>query len=151
LHKEHIVPLSPRTAQIVRDLAQTKLGPWVFPGWKHGSHLSNMGMSDTLERMNRTNITVHGFRSTFRDWAGEQTNYPRVVFEHALAHKLKDKAEAAYALCSVNHARTAAEADGRLGDLLQRPKSQPDGRSTSSSNVDKFSIQPFLTLVPRNI
>lgn len=96
-HKEHIVPLSPRAAQIVRELAQTKLGPWVFPGWKQGTHLSNMGMSKTLQRMNRTDITVHGFRSSFRDWAGEQTNYSRELIEHALAHKLKDKAEAAYA------------------------------------------------------
>ena len=76
-HKEHIVPLSHGAAQIVRELAQTKLGPWVFPGWKQGTHLSNMGMSETLKRLNRADITVHGFRSTFRDWASEQTNYPR--------------------------------------------------------------------------
>jgi hypothetical protein len=72
-----------------------RLHTCAFPGWKHGTHLSNMCMSDTLERMNRTNITVHDFRSTFRDWAGEQTDYPREIIKHVLAYKLKDKAEGA--------------------------------------------------------
>jgi len=49
-----------------------------------------------LKRMERGDLTVHGFRSTFRDWAGETTAHPREVIEHALAHQLKDKAEAAY-------------------------------------------------------
>lgn len=49
-----------------------------------------------LKRMGDTDLTQHGFRSTFRDWAGETTNYPREVIEHALAHQLADKAEAAY-------------------------------------------------------
>lgn len=56
-----------------------------------------MTLTSVLKRMGRTDITVHGFRSTFRDWAGETTAYPREVIEHALAHQLKDKAEAAYA------------------------------------------------------
>ncbi|MBK8793910.1 MAG: hypothetical protein IPN59_12415 [Holophaga sp.] len=55
-----------------------------------------MAMNATLKRMEYLDITVHGFRSTFRDWAGEQTNFPREIIEHALAHQLKDKAEAAY-------------------------------------------------------
>ncbi|MBS0173819.1 MAG: integrase, partial [Nitrospira sp.] len=59
--------------------------------------LSNMAMIALLKRMGRSDITVHGFRSTFRDWAGEQTTYPREVIEHALAHQLKDRSEAAYA------------------------------------------------------
>ena len=53
-------------------------------------------MSAVLKRMKVTGITVHGFRSTFRDWAGEQTTFPRELIEHALAHQLKDKAEAAH-------------------------------------------------------
>jgi integrase len=56
-----------------------------------------MALTALLKRMGRTDITVHGFRSTFRDWAGETTSFPREVIEAALAHRLKDKAEAAYA------------------------------------------------------
>lgn len=95
--KEHIVPLPRRAVEIIQQLAGTKLGPHVFLGAKAGAHLCNMAMAKILRIMQLTDITVHGFRSTFRDWAGEQTNYPRELIEHALAHKLKDKAEAAYA------------------------------------------------------
>jgi integrase len=56
-----------------------------------------MSMTALLRRMEYNNITVHGFRSTFRDWAGETTGFPREVIEAALAHGIKDKAEAAYA------------------------------------------------------
>jgi integrase len=59
--------------------------------------LSDMALTAVLKRMRRAAITVHGFRSTFRDWAGETTSFPREVIEAALAHRLKDKAEAAYA------------------------------------------------------
>lgn len=52
-----------------------------------------MAMLTLLKRMNRSDLTVHGFRSTFRDWAGETTSHPREVIEHAMAHQLKDKAE----------------------------------------------------------
>ena len=59
--------------------------------------LSDMALKAVLRRMGRGDLTVHGFRSTFRDWAGETTAHPREVIEAALAHRLKDKAEAAYA------------------------------------------------------
>ena len=68
----------------------------LFPNTKDNV-LSDMTLSAVLRRMERRDITVHGFRSTFRDWAGETTAYPREVIEHALAHQLKDKAEASYA------------------------------------------------------
>jgi integrase len=58
--------------------------------------LSDMSLGAVLKRM-EVPVTVHGFRSTFRDWAGETTAFPREVTEHALAHQLQDKAEAAYA------------------------------------------------------
>ena len=64
---------------------------------KPGNPISDMSMTAVLRRMERVNITVHGFRSTFRDWAGETTGFPREVIEAALAHGIKDKAEAAYA------------------------------------------------------
>jgi integrase len=95
--KEHRVPLSTRALTILREMEKVKHSEYVFPGTKKEAPLSNMAMLALIERMGRTDLTVHGFRSTFRDWAGEKTNYPREVIEHALAHQLKDKAEAAYA------------------------------------------------------
>jgi integrase len=68
----------------------------VFPGAQAAKPLSNMALLMLLRRMGRDDLTAHGFRSPFRDWAGETTPYPREVIEHALAHQLKDKAEAAY-------------------------------------------------------
>jgi integrase len=68
----------------------------VFPGGKAGKPLSNMAMTEVLRRMGRDDITVHGFRSTFRDWAAERTNFPSEVVEMALVHAVGDKVEAAY-------------------------------------------------------
>jgi integrase len=96
--KEHRIPLSGRALEIVKEQLPLKNDdkPNVFQTPKGGA-LSNMAMLAVLKRMSREDLTVHGFRSTFRDWAGETTAYPREVIEHALAHQLKDKAEAAYA------------------------------------------------------
>lgn len=69
----------------------------VFPGINAGKPLSDMSLTAVLKRMGRGDLTVHGFRSTFRDWAGEATAHAKEVIEAALAHQLKDKAEAAYA------------------------------------------------------
>ena len=69
---------------------------YLFPGGKAGKPLSNMAMTEVLRRMGRGDITVHGFRSTFRDWAAERTNFPNEVVEMALAHAVGDKVEAAY-------------------------------------------------------
>jgi integrase len=69
----------------------------VFPGQREGRPLSVMAMAMALRRMGRGDLTVHGFRSTFRDWAGETTVHPREVVEAALAHRLGDKVEQAYA------------------------------------------------------
>ena len=68
----------------------------VFPSAKRGKPLSDMSLSAVLRRMGHEDVTVHGFRSTFRDWTAEQTAYPRDVAEQALAHVLSDKVEAAY-------------------------------------------------------
>lgn len=67
-----------------------------FPALSKDTALSNMAMLKLLERMGRKDLTVHGFRSTFRDWAAERTNFPREVAEMALAHAVSDKVEAAY-------------------------------------------------------
>jgi integrase len=94
--KEHRVPLSKPALAVLKRLEMGDPGEFVFPGAKPGKPLSNMAMLALLERMERSDLTVHGFRSTFREWAAERTNFPREVAEHALAHSLPDKVEAAY-------------------------------------------------------
>jgi integrase len=95
--REHRVPLSSPTIIVLREVAKLRrTDGYVFPGDKQGKHLSNGALLMLLERMNRGDLTVHGFRSTFRDWAAEQTNFPREVAEMALAHVVEDKTEAAY-------------------------------------------------------
>lgn len=91
--KEHRIPLSPRTVEILE--AVKPLGKeWLFPATK-GGKLSSMAMSMLLRRM-KVDVTVHGFRSGFRDWAAERTSYAHEVCEMALAHVIGNKAEAAY-------------------------------------------------------
>ena len=93
--KEHRVPLSDAAVALLEATPRVKGSDYIFPAPRGGA-LSDMALTAVLKRMERADLTVHGFRSTFRDWAGETTAYPREVIEHALAHQLKDKAEAAY-------------------------------------------------------
>ncbi len=110
--KEHVIPLSePALAVLQRLKAEAKEGEFVFPGGKKNTALSNMACLALLKRMGRGDLTVHGFRSSFRDWAGEATAHPREVIEHAMAHQLKDKAEAAYARGSLLARRRVLMAD----------------------------------------
>lgn len=88
------VPLSKAALALLKSLPRAK-DAGIFPGPRR-PHLSNGAMDALLERMGYAHVTVHGFRSTFRDWAAETTNYPRELAEAALAHVLKDKTEAAY-------------------------------------------------------
>jgi integrase len=96
--KEHRVPLSSRALAILREAENARVAGsnHLFPGGKRNKPLSNMGMTAVLRRMGRSDITVQGFRSTFRDWAAERTNFPSEVVEMALAHAVGDKVEAAY-------------------------------------------------------
>ena len=93
----HEVPLSDRAVSILTDLHthETKPHQFVFPAQRSGS-LSDMTMSAILKRMKHSDITVHGFRSTFRDWAGEETQFEREVTEMALAHTVASSVERAY-------------------------------------------------------
>ncbi|WVD66035.1 site-specific integrase [Orbus sturtevantii] len=93
--KEHRIPLSDEAITLIKNLSQLSNSEYIFPAPRNGQ-LSDMSLTATLRRMNFVHITQHGFRSTFRDWAGETTHYSREVIEHALAHQLADKAEAAY-------------------------------------------------------
>ena len=100
--KEHRVPLSSRAEAIVREMLNLN-GEFLFPGARQGKPISNMAMLNLRERM-RLDVTVHGFRSSFRDWAAERTAFPHEVCEMALAHTISNAAEAAY----------------RRGDLLEK-------------------------------
>lgn len=95
--REHRVPLSGRTLEILKAQAKRRDGsPFLFPGARKNGPLSGMAMLMLLRRMGRSDLTAHGFRSTFRDWAAEQTAYSREVCEQALAHAISNKVEAAY-------------------------------------------------------
>ncbi|MBS4097961.1 MAG: tyrosine-type recombinase/integrase [Sulfuricella sp.] len=107
--KEHRVPLSDSALELLRNLPRMAGTDLVFPNTKNAP-LSDMTLTAVLRRM-AVDVTAHGFRSTFRDWAGETTAYPREVIEHALAHQLKDKAEAAYARGSLFNKRRRLMAD----------------------------------------
>ena len=93
--RSHRVPLSAAAVAVLTSV-KGRDKTYVFPGHKRNSHLSNVAMLQVLRRLERTGITVHGFRSTFRDWCAESTNYSADVAEMALAHTLRDKTEAAY-------------------------------------------------------
>jgi integrase len=94
--REHRVPLSARAVAILRQLEKLKTGNFVFAGQARNKPLSNMAMEMVLRRMKIEDATVHGFRSSFRDWAGNVSNFPREITETALAHVIGDKAEQAY-------------------------------------------------------
>jgi integrase len=93
--REHRVPLPDRTITILREMEAGRTSAFVFPGQRRGRPLSPMGFEMLLRRINSP-YTTHGFRSSFRDWAGNETHFPRELAEHALAHVLGDKAEQAY-------------------------------------------------------
>ncbi len=94
--KEHRIPLSKRALDILAKLTPARTGALVFPGSRPGKPMSNMAMMMLLRRMGRGELTVHGFRSAFRDWAGNETPFAREVAEAALAHVIGDAAERAY-------------------------------------------------------
>lgn len=101
----HRVPLSDAALALL-DTIMRKCGGegYLFPGARPGKPLSNMAMTMTLRKLGHGDLTVHGFRSTFRDWAAEETHYPNIVAEQALAHTVGNAVEAAY----------------RRGDLLEK-------------------------------
>jgi integrase len=93
--REHRVPLSSPAIRILAQLSSHRKSEFVFPSTNRGHQLSNMVLEMSLRRM-QIESTVHGFRSAFRDWAGDCTEFPREVAEAALAHVVGDKAEQAY-------------------------------------------------------
>ena len=111
--KEHRVPLSQQAINLLESIQPyTQLHDLIFPAPRSGEMLSDMSLTTLIKRMHEQKfkenqlgyidpkqnriITTHGFRSTFRDWSADKTDYPREVCEHVLAHKLPDEVEAAY-------------------------------------------------------
>jgi integrase len=94
--KEHRVPLAPRAVEILNEMAEIRVNDFVFFGTKQGRSLSNMALLMLLRDLH-PGVTVHGFRSTFKDWASEATSFPDYLSEAALAHASADKVRAAYA------------------------------------------------------
>jgi integrase len=127
--KEHRVPLSNRAIAILQVIlvARTDENPYVFPGRKARSHLSNMALEMVLRRL-KIDVTVHGFRSSFRDWGGDATNLPREVIEQCLAHQVGDEVERAY----------------RRGDALEKRREVMEAWSDfcekKSHNVINFGL-----------
>lgn len=103
---------------LLRQLVETKVNEFMFPG-RPGRPLSNGALLVLLKRMNRSDLTAHGFRSSFRDWVAEQTNFPRDVAEMALSHAIRDKVEAAY----------------RRGDLLEKRRRMMEVWATYASTT----------------
>lgn len=127
--KEHRVPLPQTIITLLDTLPQLDDSPYLFPGARKGRPLSNMAMLMGLRRMGRGDLTMHGFRSTFRDWAAECTPHPNFVVEMALAHAVGNAVEAAY----------------RRGDLFEKRRqliedwveycNQPTGNDRSSGDL----------------
>ena len=113
--KEHRVPLSDKAVQILRDIGPKEQGP-IFMG-SSGKPLSSMALLMLLRRMQRSDLTAHGFRSTFKDWAMELTGFPSEMSEMALAHTIGNKVEAAY----------------RRGDLFDKRRAMMDAWSNFSN------------------
>lgn len=130
--REHRVPLSD-SARAVLDKLPKGSSPFVFPGAREGKPLSGMALLMTLRRMGRDDLTAHGFRSTFRDWAAERTNFPPDVAEMALAHTIDDKVEAAY----------------RCGDLFEKRQRLMDDWATFCARpaADGGAVTPIRAMV----
>jgi len=104
MEREHRVALSDAAIALLESMPRLDGCEYIFPGSKQTRPMSDMTLTAVLRRMGRDDITVHGFRSTFRDWAAEATNFPHELAEMALAHAVSNKVEAAY----------------RRGDMLEK-------------------------------
>ncbi len=111
--REHRVPLSARALEILATMKAMANGPdsFIFPGQRPGRPLSDMSLAMLMRRMGASAHTPHGFRSAFRDWAGEVSPYAREVAELALAHAVGDATERAYARGDALEKRRSMMAD----------------------------------------
>ena len=116
--REHRIPLSDSAIEILKEMESVRQTVFVFPSVATGRPLSSMALLRVLRRMQRDGITVHGFRSSFRDWAAETTNFPNHVVEMALAHTVESKVEGAY----------------RRGDLFEKRRKLMDAWAAYIAN-----------------
>jgi integrase len=128
--KEHRVPLSEPALDVLARLREVAQNDYVLPGQRPKSGLSNMAFLQLLKRMGRNDLTVHGFRSTFKDWATERTNYHNEVSEMALAHSVGNKVEAAY----------------RRGDLYEKRIKIMEDWARFSENTEADSVGKVILL-----
>jgi integrase len=124
--RDHRVPLCRPALVLLKQLQALRRADLVFPSDRSHRMLSNMAMLMVLRRMDRGDLTAHGFRSTFRDWAAERTAFPPEVAEAALAHVVGDKVEAAY----------------RRGDLFEKRRRLMDAWATHCAAADAVTILP---------
>jgi integrase len=138
--REHRVPLSAAALVILNRMKETRESDFVFPGGKKSMPLSNMAMLAVLKRVGRDDLTAHGFRSTFRDWAAECTGFRSEVVEMALAHTIENKVEAAY----------------RRGDMFQKRRQLMEAwtrfceRPKSRADVEPISARRYSLIVTRS-
>jgi integrase len=133
--REHRVPLSSRALGILAEMSEVKRGPLVFPGRTGEVPMSNMTMAALLKRSTGSGVTVHGFRTTFRTWAAEQTGFAREIAEQALAHTLSDAVEAAY----------------RRTDLLEKRRKLMEAWSNYCAATRKSEVVSFIEKSRRGI
>jgi integrase len=143
--REHRVPLSNAAVAVLEALPRIDGNPFVFPGARHGRPLSNMALLQLMRGMgygvggNRGDYVPHGFRSSFRDWSGEVSSFPRDVAEMALAHVIENKVEAAYRRGDLFTKRRAmmqawadwCKANGQAAPVPLRPGRAPNSLPTS--------------------
>ncbi len=125
-HAEHRVPISDSALEILNE-RKGKSPLYVFPGQRKGRPLSNMAFLQLLKRMKRDELTAHGFRSTFRDWAAERTAYPNEVAEMALGHTISNLVEAAYRRGDLFEKRSRL-----MADWATYCASEPEGNSSGN-------------------
>lgn len=116
----HRVPLTEQAMQILNSLQSLQVSEYVFPGQKLGKPLSNMAYAMLLRRLKLDHYTVHGFRSAFRDWAGDETAFTREIAEQSLAHQIGNEVERAY----------------RRGDALEKRRALMGAWSTYCTSVE---------------
>jgi integrase len=122
--REHRVPLVPRALDILSQMKRLRTSDFIFPGFRDDRPLSDMSLSAVLRRL-EVDATVHGFRSSFRDWAGDATDFPRELAEAALAHLVGDETERAY----------------RRGDALKRRRALMDDWSAYCAGQSPQGIE----------
>lgn len=131
--REHRVPLSAAAVSVLKDMQAIKHSAYVFPGARDGRPLSQMALLMLLRRMGYGDITAHGFRSAFRDWAAERTTFPREVAEMALAHTIPDAVEAAY----------------RRGDLFEKRRKLMDAWAAYCAKTETDGANKVVSITAR--